>query len=263
MSTEAIATNLITYEQPLNEPMRICLRLEQLFNQLNQHIEQPDPDSSKVAIIALLKSLDVINRPDLKSKLTQTLTQLFTTLAQLEQFPQVDPDRLQKILEQLDALVVSFNMQKTRIGEKLRTNEFLTQIRLRLGNPGGICAYSTPAYMLWLSLPPEQRINDLKIWASEFSELRQIVDLILYLTRNSSETQAVVAKNGFFHQNLNPTLPCQIVRIHVPMHYGVFPEFSGGRHRLVIHFLNPSFHNNGRSTQLNENIEFELSCCRV
>ncbi|MCB1827837.1 MAG: cell division protein ZapD, partial [Coxiellaceae bacterium] len=218
---------------------------------------------SKTAINALLMSIDVVNRPDLKSKLSQTLTQLATTLAQLEQFPQVDPIRLEKILKQLDNLIKSFNNQKVRIGERLRTNDFLNQIRLRLSNPGGICAYSTPAYSLWLSLPAKERLKDLRIWASEFSELQQIIDLILFLTRNSGETQRVEAHNGFYSQNLNPTLPCQIVQVHVPADFQVYPEFSVGRHRLAIRFLRPSFHEHGRPTQLTESMPFELNCCRA
>lgn len=263
MFTEVITDKMITYEQPLNESMRICLRLEHLFNQLQQHITQHNVDSSRIAVSALAKTLDVINRPDLKSKLSQMLTQHATMLAQLEQFSQVNPERLREILDQLDQLISSFHQQKNRIGERLRNNEFINQIRLREHNPGGACAYSSPSYALWLKKPPEQRIKDLKNWATEFSELRQIVELTLYLTRNSSEAQKVMTKAGFYQQNLDSTLPCEIIRVNVPLQYNVFPEFSVGRHRLAIRFLNPCYQDDGHPTQIAENIEFELTCCRV
>jgi cell division protein ZapD len=258
---EAIKT--ITYEQPLNEPMRICLRLEHLFNQISQHIQSTATESSHQTVNALVRILDVINRPDLKSKLTQTLTQHATTLAQLEQFPQVDPSRLKNILKKLDDLISSFHQQKNRVGERLRNNEFLNQIRLRQGNPGGACAYSTPAYSLWLTKTADERCHDLEIWASEFSELRQMIELILYLTRNSNPAQSASATNGFYHQTLNPSLPSDIIRVTVSTEHGVFPEFSVGRHRLSIRFLVPNFQDNGRPCQLDTGLEFDLSCCRV
>jgi len=263
MYDETIISEKIIYEQPLNEPMRICLRLEQLFNQLKHYINRPDPESSKHALISIAKILDVIKRPDLKSKLAQTLTQHATTLGQIERFPQVDPERLQDLLKQLDSLISNFHHQTCRIGERLRNNEFLNNIRLRLGNPGGACLYSIPAFTLWLEKSTEIRFKDLNLWTSEFNQLQQIVNLILHITRNSGETIELNATNGFYHQTLNPTLPCEIIRINLPTHYNVFPEFSVGRHRLSIRFLVPNYHDNGHPTQSNENLLFELTCCRV
>ncbi|WP_280123488.1 cell division protein ZapD [Coxiella endosymbiont of Ornithodoros amblus] len=75
LSRPAMVATTITYEQPLNEPMRICLRLEHLFRQLHEHISEPALAASHLAMLALLKALNVIDRPDLKTKLTQTLTQ--------------------------------------------------------------------------------------------------------------------------------------------------------------------------------------------
>ncbi len=263
MWTEVAATDSIIYEQPLNEQMRICLRLEHLFTQLNQHILDPNIESSKVTITSILKILDVISRPDLKSKITQSLTQHASTLAQLEQFPQVDPDRLKEILMKLDRLIAGLHNNRSRIGGQLCNNEFLNQIRLSLGNPGGTCAFSNPAYSLWMQRSDKERIKDLKTWVSEFNELGDVVGTILKLTRNNSPGQKLIARDGFYHQNLNPTLPCEMIRVKVSTALRVFPEFSVGRHRLSIRFLVPNYHDNGRPTQIHEDFEFELSCCRV
>lgn len=263
MWTETTDIDTITYEQPLNDPMRICLRLEHLLTQLHRNKADPRIDSSKASITAILKMLDVINRPDLKSKLTQSLTQHATTLAQLEQFPEVDPDRLKEILTKLDSLIVSLHGNRSRIGEQIRKNAFLNQVRINLGNPGGTCPFSNPAYALWLRKPNGERLKDLQTWADEFKELGDIVEIILKLTRNNSPSQKLVAQNGFYHQNLNPALPCEMIRVHIPMMLGVFPEFSVGRHRLTIRFLTPNYHGNGHPKQVRGDIEFELSCCRI
>ncbi len=260
MSTKSIHN--IVYEQPFNESMRICLCLEHLFDQLHTHTNQLDAKSNHhLAISALVKTLDVIHRPDLKSKLTQMLIQQVTTLTQLKQFPQVDSKKLQNILKQLDQLISSFHDQQSRIGEQLRNNEFINHIRLRRNSPGGAGTYSLPAYALWLKKPAKQRQEDLKNWAAELSELQEIINLTLHITRNNSEQQTVTATNGFYQKNL--TSPCEMARIIIPTAYNVFPELSVGRHRLTIRFLTPNYQGNGHPKPTSEDIDFELNCCRI
>lgn len=263
MRIETTAIDTATYEQPLNESMRICLRLEHLFTQLNKNITDPRLDSSRISLTAILKILDVISRPDLKSKLTRSLAQYATTLTSLEQLPQVDPARLSEILENLDQLITSLHNNQSQLGAKLRKNEFLNQIRLSLGNPGGACAFSNPAYALWLRKPSQERAKDLQSWSSELKELGDVIEIILNLARNSSPSEKLVAEKGFYYQNLNPSLPYEMIRVHLATELCVFPEFSVGRHRLTIRFLTPNYHDKGRPEQLQENIDFELTCCRV
>jgi len=263
MLNEALTSNTIIYEQPLNETMRICLRLEHQFSQLNQHIHNTEIESSKIASVAILKILEVISRPDIKSKLVQSLAQHASTLAQLEQFPQIDNTRLTGILSDLDKFIDSVHNNRNRIGEKLCQNEFLNQLRLGLGNPGGLCDFANPAYSLWLKKSNYARQSDLIAWAGELQELGEITKLILQITRDSAPSQKIIARDGFYHQNLNPALPCEMLRVSVPTDLGVFPEFSVGRHRLTIRFLVPNYYDKGRPKQLHEDTEFELFCCRA
>ena len=64
----------VTYEQPLNDPMRICFRLESLFTKLQHHMSSEHAVDHQIAMQSLLEVINVIERPDLKSKLTQVLT---------------------------------------------------------------------------------------------------------------------------------------------------------------------------------------------
>lgn len=261
MSSNELMQNIV-YEQPFNESMRICLCLEHLFDQLHTHTNQLDTNGSHhLAISALVKTLDVIHRPDLKSKLTQMLIQQATTLSQLKKFPQVDSEKLQNILKQLDQLISSFHNQQSRIGDQLRNNEFINHIRLRSNSPGGAGTYSLPVYALWLKKTAKQRQQDLKNWTAELSELQEIIHLTLHITRNNSEQQKATATRGFYQKNL--TSPCEMARIIVPKAYNVFPELSVGRHRLTIRFLTPNYQGNGHSKPTSEDIDFELNCCRL
>ncbi len=138
----------IIFEQPLNEYIRVCLRVEYLFGRVEQTIRGESSGESRVAMEAMLEILNVIDRPDLKNKITKALSQHAGVLTQLEQKPNVDRDKLQSILVELDQLVDSLYHLPDKIGQRLRTNSFLTTIRQHMANPGGANPFSTPAYYL-------------------------------------------------------------------------------------------------------------------
>lgn len=253
--------NTIVFEQPLNESLRICLRLEKLFDQLDRHVDQTD--DSEMALSTLIKILDVTNRPDIKSKLSQTLTQYASSLAQLEQFPQVDSGRLQDLLDQMDGHIDSLHFNQQKIGGELQTNEFLNQIRSQIGNPGGLSDDKAPAFKLWINKSPDQRRKNLREWIKELSELGDIVRLILKLTRESTSPENVKCENGFYQQTLDTTIPCELIQIFVPREWEIYPEVSAGKHRLNIRFLTPDFNTGSRPIQINKNLEFKLNLCRI
>lgn len=253
----------IIFEQPLNESVRICLRLEHLFNQIDFNLDNPKSLTNvQLALMSLVRILEVIDRPDIKSKLTQTLTQQATTLAQLERFPQVNTERLNETLHQLDILIDKLHNTHGKIATTIRSNEFLNQLRLQLASPGGATSYNTPAYHLWQHQSIEECSEQLHQWLQNVRILRESANLILRLTRQSTAPQVIVAQSGFHHQSLNPTLPCQMIRVILYTKH-IFPTISVGKHRVNIRFLTPDYANGGHSAQIQHDLEFELACCRL
>lgn len=254
--------NYIIFEQPLNEHLRICLRLEQLIDQLQENLANQSTRGTQMALISLLRLVDVMDRPDLKSKLMQMLTQYATTLGQLERFPQVDAQRLQSLLAQLDRLISELHHLPGRIGETLRTNDFLNQLRPQLANPGGIFLHHVPTFALWLQQPYELRSRELAQWADALRPLPEIATLVLELARNSTAPQKITTQNGFHHQTLDSTLPCQLIRVALPVNLSVYAEISAGIHRLSIRFVKPNYLTGEKSKQIADPITFLLTCCR-
>jgi len=256
------APKLVIFEQPLNEYIRVCLRLEKLFHQLNEHLRDPGLSHSRGALFAILKILEIINRPDLKTKLTQALTQHACTLGQLEHLPQVNKERLHNVLKNLDSYIAKMHNNHRKIAERLLNNEFLNQMRLQMSSPGGINDEKVPAYKLWLSQPSAKRVQDLVTWGQEFEEISNIVDILLQLMRDSTPAQHITAKNGFHHQTLDGSPSCELIRVMLPAGSGVYPEVSADKRRLNVRFLIPNFHEDGKAVQTREDIHFQLSCCR-
>ncbi len=254
--------NLIYFEQPLNEPLRVCLRLEQLFNQLQEYSAHQSTRGSQMALITLLRLVEIIDRPDLKSKMVQMLTQYSTSLSQLERFPQVDTQRLKKILKQLDQLIAQLHHIAGRIGESLRNNDFFNQLRPQLANPGGIFYHHVPTYALWVKQPYELRERELTQWTDALKPLPEIVSLVLDLIRHSCSEQTITTQNGFYHQTLDSTLPCQLIRVGLPIELGVYAEISAGIHGLSIRLVRINYLTGEKSKQVTEQITFQLACCK-
>ena len=149
------------------------------------------------------------------------------------------------------------------MGEQIRKNEFLNQIRNQLSHPGGACHNSRAPYALWLSTPAHERIKDLQSWRQEFLELEKISGLILKILRDSMISEKLHCEDGFYQKNLTKETDCNLIRITVPTHYSVYPECSANKHRVVIRFLHPNYYGNGRAEQSNKDFDFHLACCHI
>ena len=257
----AEASDAVVFEQPLNEQMRLCLRLEHLFQQIEYHLDKDSLWDARTVVNVLFDILNVIDRPDLKNKLGQTLNQYIAVFTQLEENPQVNKQKLRKMVDQLNKAMDVLHAIQGRVGQVLRDNEFLVAIQQRLSTPAGTCCFSTPAYYLWLHLSSKARFKHLLQWCEPFEPLQKIINLLLRLTRDSTELKAKVAKSGFYQANLDPNITYQMVRIQLPLKYEMYPEISVGRHRLTIHFfeINPK----GKANQTKKDVEFSLACSRL
>lgn len=253
--------NVIIYEQPLNEHIRACLRLEHLFKQINDTSEHPTTWASRSALHSLLKVLNVIDRPDLKTKLSKALYQHASILTQFERSPQVDSEKLRGLLDELDEVIDKLYATSGRIGGTLYENDFLSNVRSHMQNPGGPCNFSIPSYQLWLNQPADKRTNDLKLWTTEFELLEKAVTLLLQLTRQFSKPETKTAIDGFFQQSLDSNSKGELVRVILDADKNLFPEISVGKHRLSLRFYEASI--NSKAKQTHQDVEFKLLFCAV
>lgn len=256
-----MSTETITFEQPLNEHIRLCLRLEYLFDQIDSHIAIESEWASKMVISAIIDILTVIDRPDLKNKLVQALHQYVAALTHLEKSPGVNKQKLHKMLTQLNASIDSLHSNRSKIGQELRENDFLLTIQQRIHTPAGACPFSVPTYHLWLKQPPKVRVKTLTKWIEQFDELKTAIDLLLQLSRESSEPHNEIARGGFYQANLDPNTPYQMIRIELPLGTKYYPEISVGRHRLAIHFFELT--SQEKASQTKRDVPFLLTCTKI
>lgn len=247
------------FEQPLNEHIRACLSLEALFHRLTHYLPSTDPAGSRTALHQLLRIINVIDRPDLKSKLLNTLRQLAKSLENLKTAEQIDINRLNQTLTQLHHHINSLQQSRNKLSEGLQKSEFLNQMRLHLNNPAGICEHALPAYTCWLACPSKQRIADLTQWTASLADLQQMIALLLNLLRNTSKHQHIECRDGYHQQSQDPACPADLLRVTLPPNQIIYPEFSVGKHRINIRFMAPDFHGSSKGTQITTPIKFGLT----
>lgn len=258
-----VPNKVIIYEQPVNELIRVCLRLEHLFGQLDFLLEiKPNP-CIREAMSVIADIIATLDRPDLKSKFTQEFHRLITILGKLKELPHISHDKLTQTLEDLRYLLNYLLETRGKIAQALRENEFLSNIRTHLLTPGGDCSFETPDYHYWLQQPIEQQQEQIHKWLIHFKEIRSAVELLLMISRYSADPQITTAETGFFHTTLTQqnNIPCQLVRVGINKKFSVFPEISLGRHRLNIRFCTPSIES--RPQQISEDLQFELTLCFI
>lgn len=252
----------IIYEQPLNEVMRVCLRLEQLFEQVDHAlIDETSILGARNVMSLMMNLLQVLDRPDLKAKLAKEMSHHLTTLSPQTQLPEIDAAQLDDIKTQLEVLSRTFIDSSGKIGHRLRESEFLNSLRLHLASPGGGCSFDIPLFQYWLQQPIAERQATIKDWLNEFAQIRSAVSLILLLVRKKARIEEKVAAHGFHQELLDPQSHLRMIRIGIQRELSAYPEISVGRHFLSIRFFQPDTEK--RPGQYAHDLPFTLTYCNV
>lgn len=250
----------IVYEHPLNERIRTMLRLEHLFRQAAHFQFEASPWGSRVFIATLLDILDIFSRGDFKTELLKELERSTTNLRGLLEYPNVDHERLGTILRALETLVDNIHAMKSQPGQELKDDEFITTIRQRSSIPGGTCDFDLPAYHRWLEGSIEKRHADHKRWFATLDPIRQAIELLLKMIRNSAEPQTLTTPDGNYQRQLDNAIPYQMLRVMLQNEAPYYAEISGSKHRFSIRFMRPG---NGRAIAVGEAVQFKLSICSL
>lgn len=250
----------IVFEQPTHEAIRICLQVEQL-NQLLDKLLTEDAENEQLAMQTFLDLIRLAERPDLKSKLSQTLSQL--NAAFQHQLPKAFQAHSSAVLASVQQTSLALHQLHGRFADQLKHNDFLNNLLLQANANGGAYEYASPTYHLWLQLPLKQQADCLREWQKQLKLLKHTAELILELIRNSTPAVDIHAETGFYQQSLAMQRPAHLVRVYLPANTRLFPDISIGRHRLAIHFMHADFEQYQRSKQCKDAVPFQLAICQI
>lgn len=250
---------MITYEQPLNETIRVCLRLEQLFQQIDHQLPDTSLAGTRSLIALIINTLHILDRPDLKSKLAKEMGHQLTHLMRYSQSPDIDNKKLDELIQPLEEHSRNLIDASGKIGHRLRDVELLNMLRLHLASPGGGCSFDIPLYHYWLAQPVKERYATIHEWLNEFSQIRTGILLVLDIVRKNARMEKKTAVHGFHQELLDPQSNLRMIRIFLPKNIAAYPEISVGRHFLSVRYFTPTI--DKRPMQFTENLTFELAYC--
>ncbi|MGR9099279.1 MAG: cell division protein ZapD [Gammaproteobacteria bacterium] len=253
-------SNCNIFEFPLNERIRVFMRLEQLFLQLDHFLSGSTVWDKRAAIDILLDILTIFSRNDLKSEILKELDRHSSILNQIANSQGVDISKLDAILGELNSISKNLYESSGKIGLVVMESELFKNISQRSSIPGGTCSFDLPAYHYWLEQDEAAQYKDLEQWTKPFASIHTAINLILKFIRQSSMPTHELAKAGFFQLALDKSASYQLLRVGVDRTVHCFAEISGGKHRFTVRFMIPS-PDGGRPVQSPKDIAFDLTCC--
>ncbi len=258
---DAANKNYISYNHPLNEKIRVFLRIEHLWDEIEYFIKQENDATCLICLQNILSLLDIVERFDLRSEASKYLDKLVEKFQKIRIQPAEDIDR-DKIDEIIQDLAITSRTLKTSIGKTasgLSSNEWLSTIRQKMLLPGGLSGSDSPFLKHWQQFSINQKINQLRLWQKEFAILVDAINKILFYIRKTSVVTEVRVENGVYQRMIDNQFEPQLLVIELPRRYNVYPEISGNRYRIAARFLQSDLIN--KAVQYTSQIDFRLAVC--
>ncbi len=253
--------DLITYEFPLNERIRLFLRVEQLFQQIDHFLQGDSIWDSRALITNLLEMLNLLGRNDLKSEVLKELERHITSLNRMARKEGSNPVKIAEILAELEVMSRQFYATSGRVGSELLQSDLMKSIAQRTSIPGGTCSFDLPAFHHWLHLERKQRNADLEMWLASLRTIHAAIVRLLDFIRSCSDTSVQIAPGGYFQMTLDHSQPYQLLSVSLDSGSPFFAEISGGKHRFSVRFMVTDA--SGRAIQATGDIQFRLSCAQL
>lgn len=247
------------FEQPINDPIRICLHIEYLTQNINNILPGSSKSEHLACLNAVLDLANLLDRTDLPSKLAQDIRRYLLGLKKLHHLPKIDQDKLDALEAELTTCLRHIHQINGKFAQELRDNEFIKSLLRLQKQPGGISTSNSHELSLWLQQNSQIRRQMLQNWLATCSNAQEIAQTLLKIIRHSREPEAVVAQNGFYQKTLDLQQPFQLVQVFLSDSIQVCPKINIGRHGISITFFELSL-DPYQITKTQQNVEFKLSC---
>jgi cell division protein ZapD len=254
-------TDCILYEFPLNERIRLFMRLDQLFQEIEYFLGGSSAWDSRSAMSSLIQVVTLFARYDLKSELLKEIDRHMQVWQKLRANPRVDGGRLDELLNQLEQSGAALYGLTGKLGQELIEADLIKLVTQRSSMPGGSCSFDLPSFHYWLEQDCGKRRSDLQRWLAPFATVKSTVRLLLSLLRSSATASSEIAHGGFFQKTLDHTLSFQLLRIQVDRQYPCFAEISGGKHRVTVRMLTHTLEQ--QPSLYRDDVAFRLTCCSM
>lgn len=259
-----MTTITAVYEQPLNERVRLLLRLEAVFAQALKFKTVEGEYHTQMCLDALFSLLTLTNRYELRSELLKELSRIKTLMqSALQDDDAVSQDKAQTVLGEIDECSHALHDINSKQIDRMRNVEFLNIIKQRNIHETGSYIFEVPDLQFWLLQSAHERSKQVDIWLSDFHNYHQAVTFLLRLIRESAVPSEEVAQAGIYLKSIDTRKGNhQMLRVEVLSNHNVFPRISGGQHRFAIRFMS-QVRPDEKPKQTIEDVRFKLQTCLI
>lgn len=252
---------MLHYEFPLNEGMRTLLRLQALYERLDQLVARDEALDHHHALCTAFEIVDIAARVDLRADLLRDVERLRQSFTILRGHPAVDGPALAGTLTRLGIAHTELQAASGKLHHQIAGDELLMSLKSRIGIPAGTCEFDLPAYRAWQLQPAEERRRRLHAWLLPLRPFGRSVALVVELVRGSGSARQEFARAGQLQVNLGAGKPIALVRVGVagerPL--DAIPEISG--HRLMLSIRMMRLESTGALRPCADDVEISLTLC--
>lgn len=223
MQQDSIIFQLATHYLP-----KIALRLERLFQTIEQACEEKNPIIHHYALQNIIEIIKLAEKPELKSRFIKELMRVEHAVNKSQ--AGIPNSVYARLFVQIQVL----SHISGRFGETIHQDPFLQVIRLTQPTHSIECELDSPQLLLWLQLAPTHRQHDLVNWLQHLRTLYDTVNVYLALLRQTAVYQTITLLNGFYQRSLPNQPSCQLILLKMDTHCGLVPKIQLGHHGLSL-----------------------------
>lgn len=225
--------NTITFQLATHFLPKIALRLEYLYQTIDQSCEETHPVIHHYALKNIIEMMILAEKPELKSRFLKELMRIEHLLAKSNTSIPAE------LYENLHSQIQQLTQTVGRFGGNIHQDLFLQSIRMSLPSQANDYETHSPQLLLWLELNSAIRQRDLVIWLSNLRSLQATVDIYLSLLRNTAQFEQIKLLNGFYQQPLPTRIACHLILLRIEK-CGIIPRMQLGPYGLSLHLCEAS-----------------------
>lgn len=252
-------TNHLTFEFPLGEFVRTCLKINRLYKLFIQNSASLEDADNRNLLFHVLELHNLVSRPELKNELIKEIEKRFLKLKKLQQSPNIDSSALTDALQQLEEKLSALKAIPSDSYSK-PLPYMVDSVKQRLSIPGGQFEFDLPMFHYWLQHNKNNCSADILNSIATFQPIIETSGILLDFLRKSATANKRIAENGIYQ--LTDSNEFELLILQLDKQLLVYPEISGGRHRVFIRFLE-YVDMNEKPQQTTENISFSLICSKL
>ena len=243
---------MITYELALNERTRRFLRVQEVFQKFDAHINNMSKFSEHACFTTLFDVMSCASRSDLKIEIIQELDKQILNV--------VKKTKTKKNIKvSLDLKKIKKNLEKSVIppGNQFGNDKFLQERKAASDSPFGIVSSDITQFQSWIKQleikeKKEYFRDKFKVYTPIYIGLNSIITIL----KSNAKSVSRVTKSGVLQHTLDPKEKNDLVLVTLPIKRRFCPQITSNKYALNIHFTQTN-----QSIMIIKPIKFKLAVC--